>query len=133
MIPVFQTIEGPELGNCYAACIASIFEIPIDKIPNPNPNLDFYRDIYGPFLEKYNLCLAHFKNPEGSEFFPAGYQIAGVKSPRFDCDHAVVVYNGKIVHDPHPSKDSLTAKIIDWDIFYLIDPSKPMNIHELRG
>lgn len=34
MKPVMQTLFGKGKGNCYAACIASILEIPIEDVPN---------------------------------------------------------------------------------------------------
>lgn len=34
MIPVEQTIFTPPHGNCHAACIASILELPIEKVPS---------------------------------------------------------------------------------------------------
>lgn len=34
MKPVFQTIVHPEHGNCWAACLASILECPLECIPN---------------------------------------------------------------------------------------------------
>ena len=33
MIPVYQTTFGIN-GNCFAACLASVFEIELLKIPN---------------------------------------------------------------------------------------------------
>lgn len=34
MIPVFQDVFTPGYGNCMAACVASILELPLQDVPN---------------------------------------------------------------------------------------------------
>lgn len=36
MIPVYQSIIDPELGDCVKACVASILELPPESVPNFN-------------------------------------------------------------------------------------------------
>ena len=45
MIPVTQTTFAPA-GNCLAACLASILEVPIEAIPNFHANDDFWLNFY---------------------------------------------------------------------------------------
>lgn len=52
MKPVFQTRHGIEDGNCLAACLASILEVPLEKI-------DFVGS-RGDWLEKTNKALSPF-------------------------------------------------------------------------
>ena len=109
MIPVFQTRIGKISGNCFAACIASILEVPLTTVP------DFGDDDERTFIRK----LADWMSPldlyytqvssddpilrEMFRFGEAYHTIEGV-SPRGGL-HACVGRNGVIVHDPHPGAD----------------------------
>lgn len=124
MIPVKQTDTTSETGNCFAACLASILEVPLGIMNMPVGGLD--AETWGPawdaFLAKYNLGISCF-TPGGRP--PRGYAIAGIKSPRFpDTLHAVVAYNGRIIHDPHPSVEvpDEGAEVVDWTIIHPLDP-----------
>jgi hypothetical protein len=55
--------------------------------------------------------------PEYPPIAPPGYHIATGKSPRSDQVHAVVALDGRIVHDPHPSRAGLDGAIASWIIF----------------
>jgi hypothetical protein len=105
MIPVYQTRfrndePGALPGNCTQATLASIFELPLDAVP------DFRSDANGRQVEK----IAAFARSQGYEYRvmpsalvypPKGYHTISGVSPR-GVRHLVVGYNGKIVHDPHP-------------------------------
>lgn len=49
---------------------------------------------------------------------PSGYHVACGKSPRSDQEHAVVALDGKIVHDPHPTRAGLDGGITWWILFH---------------
>jgi hypothetical protein len=34
MTPILQTIHGYPHGNCFQACVASIFDLPIEQVPH---------------------------------------------------------------------------------------------------
>jgi hypothetical protein len=121
MKPVDQTKFGNE-GNCLAACLASVFECRIEECPDFDALYKAGKDWWGAMRE---FCL-----PSGYSVIhvgvgwmprpPAGYHLMGGKSPRPDVTHGhlVVVRNGVIVHDPHPSR----AGIIKVDDYYLMVP-----------
>jgi hypothetical protein len=52
--------------------------------------------------------------PEYPPIAPPGYHIACGKSPRLKHQHAVVALDGKIVHDPHPTRAGLDGEIASW-------------------
>ena len=52
MIKVYQTKYGLE-GNCFAACIASLFDVGINEIPF----LSDYQDDWDEYLKALNLVL----------------------------------------------------------------------------
>lgn len=148
MIPVTQTKvviknskgEVIQRGNCYAACIASILELPITEVPNVEVfyHLDngYHTEVLLTFLNSkgWDLCTDHMlqrfhpefgfsfdgtdengKIPQYYEYKDKYYLVSG-KSPR-DVRHICIYQNGKLVHDPHPSREGLTTL----DHFYTLE------------
>jgi len=131
MIPVEQTRLTPaEGGNCYAACIASILECPLDEVPQLRPGQALEDAEWGRYyatlrewLAARHLCLLHF-SAEG-DWKPEGYAILAAKSVRFpEFEHAVVALNGEIVWDPHPERASGVGAPVTWEIFQALDPGR---------
>lgn len=127
MIPVKQTRIGYPGGNCFAACVASVFEVPLESLPDlPMEKWasdELWWKTWMDWLAERNcgLVVLHGQTPPG-------YVLAGGKSPRGDFDHQVVALNGNIVHDPYPDNAGLDGEIKDWTIFYPLDPSKPIGV-----
>lgn len=131
MKPVDQTRFGYPGGNCFAACMASVFEIPLEATPDLAEQ-DWSNDskwwqLWIDWLAERNCALLLTKPGEGWPH-PKGYALAGGKSPRGDFDHSVVVLDGKLVHDPHPSRAGVVGPFTDFTLFYPLDPAKPMRI-----
>jgi len=113
VIPVDQTVFGQAKGNCYSACVASILELSLERVPwfmGPGSWSERFEKWLEPF-GFYPLWL--------EKFTPAGWAIAGGVCSRGN--HAVVTYGGETIHDPHPSRDGLT-RIEDWTLFIPFDP-----------
>jgi hypothetical protein len=132
MIPVTQTKvvvknkDGKIVveGNCYAAIIASLLEVPITEVPNVEIFFDdtehmFYEDLMKRYLKNKGLKLIkdnrfkiafHVEEHEDKNLFRKllwdKYYIATGNSPRGFC-HVCIFKNGQLVHDPHPSKDGI--------------------------
>jgi hypothetical protein len=133
MIPIDQTKVGPVEGNCWAACIASILELPIEEVPN------FVVEYEGEYLKKteewinglvktrlwlkgheLGLVTVHCGNsPLGC--IGTTYWIGVGKSPRGP-DHAVVYHGEDLVHDPHPDKTGLEGIPWSGSFFVLRNP-----------
>jgi hypothetical protein len=110
MIPVFQTkfkgVDGSNCGNCLAAAIASILEIPLFLVPQ-------FEEGFASHGAKWQIALARFTAGHGldTETFVTDpmldrpYLATGV-SPRSAPDnpfnHCVVYQSGKLIHDPYP-------------------------------
>jgi hypothetical protein len=105
MKPAFQT-KFPQRGNCFTACLASLLGLDIADLPafedaSDNPFIPAKR-----WLCDRDMNLGHAT----AEFPPQGYAIAVGPSPRNpNIQHAVVVLDGRIVHDPHPDGLGLIA------------------------
>lgn len=119
MKPVDQTIfptEGPHspIGNCFQACVASLLELELDKVPHFMLTPD---DWYSPFvswLQDRGLFCVEFKAqvPEAYVVMMDGtWAILTGRSPRGgDLLHSVIgKWNEKessfdLVHDPYPGR-----------------------------
>jgi hypothetical protein len=95
MIPLTQTRTGEPDGNCFAAALASILECPIPEFDVPGT--DYWANVDEWLRSKG--CSYH-QEPIAAEP-PRGWHTVEGISPRGG-RHAVVGYNGWMVHDPHP-------------------------------
>lgn len=135
MIPVKQTTfgdgsDGSESGNCMAAAIASVFELPLAEVPNFCQHRDWFQ----------RLC--DWLRPRGYAYFESGIA-EEMRDPNFDWSsyqvsalgyhlivgkasrgllHVIVGFGGKPVHDPHPSDDMLLTHE-NIGVFVPIDPT----------
>jgi len=122
MKPIFQTIINNKTGNCQAACIASILEVPLEEVPNFNePDSTHYNENMVKFFETtgYRFLSLYVGKDETSFdaiYFPylvGCHCVVSVLSQSLkNCSHAVVgkfeeKSNGEIelviAHDPNPS------------------------------
>lgn len=138
MIPVFQK----DRSDCLRACIASIFEISVEKVPpfgvqaigTDRANLAQDEDLRK-WLSGAGISLIHVTNPKivfaqggKSAQCPWGYCVAGGKSPRGDWDHAIV-YDAregepKPAHDPNLQGGGFDGDPQYFTCFLLEDPAK---------
>lgn len=129
------------VGDCWRCCIASILELPAEKVPHfteldddtPErnwwsqsrkfvqefkPGLDMYfqdTDRYPETMLSEDEGVNLFEDPgafgltPGKMYWVAMWVILTGKSPRGDWLHSVVwdMSLGKMVHDPHPSRDGI--------------------------
>ena len=107
MIKVSQTKFGRGEGNCWSACLASIFELHLDEVPSfkgENWWLDTQR-----WVERhgYGFVEVVIEHPEGLELFGQSLWIASGKSPRGNFDHSVLYCGSTMIHDPHPDGTGL--------------------------
>lgn len=127
-----QTLGVDQRPNgCTLACIATLTGIPLDEFPHPPEDAgdDWFESaenrnaIQGPMhtvLEKHGWFLCHLWKR-----VPVGFAIAGGTSPR-GIPHSVVVKDGKLWHDPHPSRAGLVGEPEGYDILVkLVDKGTP--------
>jgi hypothetical protein len=109
MKPIDQTTFGKGDGNCMAACVASVLEIPLEEIPDIRGDRQYA--VLAVWLASRGLGMLSlgFDKPlptdcKGAWPWGTGFTIMGGKSPRGDFEHAVIGHHGRMVHDPHPSR-----------------------------
>ena len=135
MIPVTQTKvvvknskgEIVQRGNCYAAAIASIMELPITEVPNVETLFHLKEDLWFEVMQTFitslgwemcaddrfkcfhpSLCKITDKLEllDTMQMLEDKYYLVSGKSPR-GVSHITIWQNGKMVHDPHPTKEGL--------------------------
>lgn len=140
MIPVDQTSFGP-FGNCLAACVASLLELPVEDVPNfmlglPSWDPDdqeararwsraFFAGV-NDWLAPRGLFYFEVGAPEGlpsyiTESTPPAALWIGIGTVAGGASHAVVMRGGEMVHDPHPDR----AGLLRLDTIGLMVPLDP--------
>ncbi len=148
MIPINQTrlyTADASLppGNCFQACLASIFEVPITEVPDEEDTWKagmgssmswciYIRRIYD-WLAERNLAILNVTYADYSMCLEDVYHIVSGPSPRNNSIlHAVVGKGVDLVHDPHPDKTMLDGDLKDYTYEYFVikDPSKPNGLYK---
>jgi hypothetical protein len=131
MKPVMQTEKGPR-GNCYSACLASLFELTLDEVPNFFDGVDGYDttsqwwgSVRKWLAEKgFGIISISLSLPNGYEWLEnyEGYFIVCGMSNR-GLYHATLWNYGKMCYDPHPDQTGLLEPD-SVDLLYPLDPAK---------
>jgi len=127
MKSVYQTIFGDGRGNCFAACIASILELPIEVVPNFCANYkerEWFIEL-NKWIRRYGVGVTYFSDGPAtleliSELWPDAYSIVG--GPTLRGPHAVVYQGARMIHDPHAGESGLDS-VDDVFMFVDLDPS----------
>jgi hypothetical protein len=133
MIEVEQTIFTIPGGDCFAACVASILELPINAVPNfPSEDGDeTWWHSWQEWLKPRNLAFLGWPDDNlGSDAVRAdtlrGYSILTVHYGG-KANHSCVALDGELVWNPHPARNLRDpAGVVDWMVFRVLDPSKPI-------
>lgn len=101
MLPVTQNDLRPDKGNCLQAAVASLLDLPLSSVPH----FVLHKD--------WEARFVRFMRQRGSPvvYGQPGPHVTGIavgKTVR-GTHHAVVMENGTVTWDPHPSRDGLTA------------------------
>ena len=119
MKPIFQQIVDQGRGDCFKCCVASIFELDYDQVPNfiedKSGTMD---DVFAKWLNQFGYKTASISLNDKHDIYGIDWILAeglfcvlSVPSQKFEGgSHAVVgkfmgkenKYELKIVHDPNP-------------------------------
>jgi hypothetical protein len=139
------TVDPPVRGNCLAACVASIFEVPLDDLAliydnrtlgfwlrGAQPALTYRHQDHGRLGEDLVWRAAPVAlgsvMPDVSTL--RALWIATVKSPRIEATedniglHAVVMRGREVAWDPHPARSDGVGAQYAMTWFELIDPGR---------
>jgi hypothetical protein len=119
MKPIDQEFfyDKGEIGDCVRAVTASILELDPKDVPHfvkINPGSDWYED-WEAFMKKHGVTPHMLIGPWKTLPYITGYYLASGPAER-GCKHIVIMRNGKVVHDPHPSR----AGLIDIEAIWIL-------------
>lgn len=135
MIPVDQQVlHDPTkglFGDCLSAVIASLLNLSVDDVPNfaqitKNDPYDFWEEVQKFCHSKGYVYMASSKENlmiSYSEHGDVYHAISGPSPRGVGVNHVVVGKNGRIVHDPHPSRAGLAGSESDWTFAFLVHTS----------
>jgi hypothetical protein len=118
-----QRLVHPERGDCMRCCLASLLDVPYEKVPDlagidtdGGPwfvvYMKFLKDNGFEFVGTYSNALGPLDFSDLRERCPGvnGLYMAGGPSFRYNCTHAIIIDGtGKMIHDPHPSRAGIKA------------------------
>ena len=112
MKPQQQTTFGSGHGNCFAACIASILEVPLSTVPNFCERKN-WREATNDWLTKFGLFYIDVTLPDDARdemIRYCGHHVISGDGPR-GLRHAVVGWQGRMVFDPHPEGGGVSGDL----------------------
>lgn len=133
MIPITQTVLHDPAnglhGNCLSAVLASLLHLPIDSIPVFSDSDRWVKELNA-WLRPHGLAYLWFQDQDFRRTLDAfgieglHHEISG-KTMRFsDVSHACVAEDGRLIFDPHPSRDGLNAGVEGSGVFIALEPWK---------
>lgn len=116
----YDPSQPPEVctGNCTEAALASLFGIGLDDVPSMQ---GLAGSDYWDALEAFVRSRGYSLWMRPPSHYPAGLYLADGPSER-GCGHFVVMRDGEMVHDPHPSRAGLLNVERVWSLAAL-DPA----------
>lgn len=135
MRPVFQTkfggvdAEPGEKGDCFAACVASILELPLEEVPNFCESDYWHKDV-NEWLAERGLALLTINDGAWKLCdWPMDWDTTWVIGSGLGARghrHSVVYQGDRMVHDPYPDGDGVVLDQVD--VFVVRDPAR----HQLK-
>lgn len=129
MKPVDQTIIDPLHGNCFQACIASLFEMRLDFVPHFcdgaiggewwDPFVEWCARVagYAPIQFKCDSSWGGWESLSGGVLCI----LSGASHTFPDTKHVVV---GKLVAELHEVKDGIKQRVMMWRTIHDPNPSR---------
>jgi hypothetical protein len=128
MIGVYQDDYSPVSGNCFAASVASVLELPLAAVPNFEDDRQYNdSDWFGRWNEWLALLNLTFVGWDAqADWKPKGYSILTCRPPGARSLHAIVALNGEPVWNPMPGYGERIGNLGDWcywNVFIVLDPA----------
>jgi len=109
MLKIYQDDLTPQTGNCFAACVASILELPLHTVPNFCNTSDPWWPAFQQWLAQRGLTAVEIHNKRRSGLRPVTPGVPVVitgPSSRGSWQHSVVGIacdeGFEFIHDPNP-------------------------------
>lgn len=134
MIPVYQDDFTFSTGNCFAACLATLLEVPLEAVPSFMAEEDWFGAV-NRWLAPRNLRFVDIKWTSEFAIQPdtGGYCLLTGPSPRRpELLHTIVATIGRRddghvefrpTHDPHPDAEFLAGEPTSVGFLAVLDPA----------
>jgi hypothetical protein len=110
--------------TCYAACIASILEMPLEDVCRPMKTSE--QEFDGWLIER-NLYPVRIPIEEATPWAPPGYiMLWGIAAD--DYVHCVVCFDGEVVWNPDDEGTGKLVRPLGWIMLCVLDPTLPTGI-----
>lgn len=117
MTPVDQEFfKKEEIGDCVRAVTASLLNLPLSSVPHfvLNEPGDAWYDTWEKFMSDRGRPVTILTDwTTEHPPVPSGFYLAAGNAPN-GSRHVVVMFGGKMVHDPHPSRAGLKTIDVVW-------------------
>ena len=115
----------PGDGQCFRACLATLLGLEIEQVPRMKVSRGRWLMRLRRFCRMRGYDLIH---TDRISFHSPAPMIVGGPVHRRGSWHAIIVKNGRILHDPFPGeRQGLSA----WRDYYLLVPLKPNGTNEM--
>lgn len=106
---VMQSRLNQVNGDCFQACLATIFEVPLSDLPEDHTDdmaetLALFNEWLAP-RGLYMVDIVFHEDVVEDRGWPLGYTIGQIGGPGWE--HVVVCYDGEVVWDPDPTSPPL--------------------------
>lgn len=135
MKPQKQRVVGNKIGDCFAACMATLLELPLEVVPNDHSPM--YWAVWLTWLSQFGLNM-RYSGAKGP-IWASHPWIASVKSLNYPdgTTHAILVDStGRVLFDPSTKKRyKKGTDLLGEDIVvggYIIEVSDFMKLHILQ-
>lgn len=129
MKQIEQTVFDDNLGDCLRACVASIFEFPIEDMPNfweqTQDSLRFWKLVNDWLSENYGRKCIVIAVDEDNMFFISGLVCVAIGSTSRSSEQHAVVWCDGVLYDPHPSKIGITGEPSSYAVFVPVGVKSP--------
>jgi hypothetical protein len=117
----FTDAATGQQGNCHAACLASVFNLPIESVVDtadpalwhPGSSAAAWWRAVEAWLLLSTTCTSWHWYPSsggGQQWLQGRWSIGGGVSPRHPTlHHSLVCYGGTALWDPHPSRAGISG------------------------
>lgn len=142
LFPPERLVEQRESFDCMTACLATIFgcryeDAPMLADPNTGDPVEQWFGVMARWLHERGFHSQSFSlttpmmehySPERSPWYWPTVWMGGVKSPRYDGEHAVVMQGSDLVYDPHPKREMGHLGFTSAEVFLPVDPSSLVRV-----
>ena len=116
-----RVYQIPGDGQCFRCCLATLLEVPLASVPAMKGTKDGWMLRLRRWARTFGYDLIYVRNLE-ARFTRAPVIVGGNPTGQRGAWHAIIVQNGRVLHDPYPGRK---RGLKTWIDYYLLVPMEP--------